>query len=393
MKRRAALLVLAAGLCLACAGCSTSALTNAESYFDNVGSILEIMVPSRGSGQSTPSGNDEASALAVPTDFAMDEEGNFSFTGVENAGFYILYFCAPDTPSDSEEYLYQSGQILPEAGTDTCSGFYRDVIDAPYGEYLVRVVAVPELGDEAHSMSSITDAPSVHFTAVGAQSAPEFEYFWDPFTTTLSFQLSNIGTYTYEAYPAHIDITMTNVNDNADQVVVRLEDVSEENTAVSTNALTQGQTYAITAVAVSGSDYVTTPNSETAAVSDGLTLGELNILTDGYTYSSESVIYPLVWEGFDLVNGGAVGELMGFNGVYSFNCTPAAASDGSAYSYTVSVNAFVTVPGGLELHEDGTAEMYLTGYGPVGASSITGVWLDNGDGTATLNFSLTSWSS
>lgn len=200
-----------------------------------------------------------------------------------------------------------------------------------------------------------------------------------------------MGTYTYEAYPSEIDITLTNTAAPEDQVVVSLTDVSPENIAASTDAVTAGQSYTITAVANSDSEYVTIPNSETATVSDGLTLGELNILTDGYTYSDESVIYPLVWEGFDLAEGGAVGELMGFNGLYSFNCTPAPATEGSAYTYTVSVNAFVTVPGGLELRADGTAEMYLNGYGPVDASSITGVWVDHGDGTADLNFSLTSW--
>lgn len=100
-----------------------------------------------------------------------------------------------------------------------------------------------------------------------------------------------------------------------------------------------------------------------------------------------------------------------------FTVTPAAASAGSAYSYTLSVQGprgvvslfdgffFNDMPAGtgtLELLTDGTFLMTIdppadTGgmAGPMGprglsGSSISGLWVENGDGTLTLSYDHTS---
>ena len=123
---------------------------------------------------------------------------------------------------------------------------------------------------------------------------------------------------------------------------------------------------------------------------EALELGILNILTGGYSYSHGWMSYPLIWENFDLVEGGPVGELVSFE-EYTFECTPVTPNSGSAYSYTFVARPFVIATGTLELYEDGTAQFANRNSPPLDDSAISGIWIDNGDGTATLCFSHTTW--
>lgn len=391
MKKRAFLLALAAVLCVACTGCTT-AFSNASAYFNNAKGILATLVPGKSSNASD-NAQRTATPLDAPSNFTIDEQGNYSFSGVEGADYYVIYFCAPDTTEDDADFLFSSEQIHAQAGVDTYTGTYRDVINVAYGEYLARVVACPQLGDQERSMSAWVSTP---FTAAGPQEQPEFEYFWDPFINTLSLQLSNISAYTYEAYPERIEITITNVNDSTDQTVLALENVSEENIEISTDALSQGEVYSISALAVSNSPYVSNPVTDSITVTEELSLGELNILTDGYFYKHGWFTYPLLCEDFDLANGGTVGKgklVSELSGPYTFEFTPTTTTAGSSYSYLFEADTFVTQNGTLELFSDGTAEIYTYGAALVHTESISGIWLDNGNGKATLCFSNTSLTS
>lgn len=385
MKRAKKIAALAAALCLVCTSCATSAGTNAKSYFTNTKAIVNTLFSSSKPAASSSESVDASSSatpLDAPTNFTMTEDGTYSFNGVEGADYYLLYFCAPDTTEEDDSFVYSSEPINGDQGAGTYTGHYLDVLQAAYGEYLVRVMACPALGDTEHSMSA---PASVDFTAVGAQSDPAIEYFWDPFTSTMNFQLSNAGAYTYEAYPAELDVTCTNDNDPSDVVTASLEGVTEENINFST-PLTPGETYSFTVHAVSDSPYVTNQTTEELSVAEGVTLGNLNLLSAGYTYSHGMLNYPLLWENFDPEKGGPVGNMVGFAGSYSFDCTPIAASAGSAYTYDVSLYYIDKGHGTMELYEDGTLKLAQTGFGPISASSIGGVWLDNGDGTVTLCF-------
>ena len=387
VKKYLALAAIAAILCLLCTGCTT-AFSNAERYFSSAGAVIDTLLAS-GKAPSAPvnSGKPtETTPLAAPTDFSMGEDGTYTFTGVEGADYYLLYFCAPDTAEGDNSFLYSSEPIPSDRGAGTYTGKYLDVLSAAYGEYLARIVAFPAIGDTTRSMSAPAATP---FTAMGEQSAPRLEYFWDPFSDTINLQLTNVGDYTYQAYPDKVEVTCVNVNDPADAATAVLEGVSEQNVDFSVG-LTKGETYSFTAHAVSSSPYITNPTSGETVVAENVALGELNLLSRGYSYSHGFMNFPLLTENFDLINGGSAGKLANWIGSYSYDCIPTTPSAGSAYSYDVDVFFVDQGAGKLELREDGTATLSHTQWAFISASHIDGVWIDNGDGTATLNFNTNS---
>ena len=386
MKKRILLVtVLVLAFCLIASGCSTSMMTNAKEYYSNTTAILAQLTS--GSKGSEKQASAAATPLDAPGSFSVDEAGNYSFEGVANADYYLIYFCAPDAAEDDENFLYSSEPIPAHQDSNSYAGVCRDVIKAPYGEYQVRVLAVPALSDSSHSMSQ---AVSTAYTQVGAQSAPALEYLWDPFVNTLTLQLANADAYAYEAYPKQIDITVTNINNADDQVSLTLEGIADGNKEVSTDALTKGETYRISSTAVSDVPYVTNQTSDTSVIAEGLSIGELNILSDGYSYKHGWFTYPLLWENFDLTNGGSSVELADMQ-EYTLDCVPADPTPGSAYSYSYSARPSAIVTGMLELHEDGTVLCYNKNSPPIPDAEISGIWVDNGDGTATICFSNSTW--
>ena len=180
MKQTKKALILAAAASMACALCScSSAATNASRYFTSVNTITNNLFSS---GRVSGSANSRASAataaaLPTPTDFTMSEDGTYNFTGVDGAGYYLLYFCAPGTAEDDDSFLYSSEPITSDKGAGTYTGNYLDVLQAAYGEYQARIVAFPAIGDTSTSMS----APVLtEFIAEGEQSTPQLAYFGIP---------------------------------------------------------------------------------------------------------------------------------------------------------------------------------------------------------------------
>lgn len=379
---------LTAGLLLlACTGCSTSAMENANSYFGNVSKIVNNLTS--GSQTDTAVAEETASSNAEPlaavTEFTMDEAGNYSFKGVSDADFYLIYFCEPEAVDDEADYIYASSPI-EENGAEVYTGNCSDLFHYAYGEYLVKVFAFPELTDSTRVHSS---GVSAEYTYSGEQAEPVIDYFWDTNNGSLEVVLTNVDTYTYQAYPASVDVTFTNLADAGDTVTVTLEGVSADNTTVTTDALTKGASYRVTAIANSDSAYVTNTVSDEVTVADQVLLGDVNILSANYTYSDGWATFPRLAENFPL-SGGAAGQVLGKQGSMAADVisTPVAANAGSAYSYTIKVDfgAFA-MDGTLELRSDGTAEMSENGGGPIAAGTVTGSWVDNGDGTATISYS------
>lgn len=389
MKKHILLMtILVLIFCLIGSGCSTSMVTNAREYYNNTTAILSQLTAGT---RTIDKQADVAIPLNAPSNFSVDEAGNYAFDGVADADYYLIYFCAPDAAEDDKNFLYSSEPIPAHADSNSYSGVCRDVIKAPYGEYQVRVLAVPALGDNSHSMSK---AVSVAYTQVGTQSAPAMEYFWDPFTNTMTLQLANVGTYANEAYPDRIDVTITNVDNEEDHVALTLEGIADGNQNTSTEALTKGETYRISAVAVSDAPYVTNKTSDEVIVAEELMLGDLNILSAGYSYWHSSFFsYPLLWENFDLKNGGSSPSILSMVTYeeYTLDCTPVKATAGSAYSYSYTARPFAIVSGMLELRNDGTVLCYNKNSPPVADAEISGIWVDNGDGTATICFSNSTW--
>lgn len=385
MKRlkKLALGLLCAALCLGCAGC-TSLAENTGIYFSTTSEILHnLMNSGKTPEKSAPSQSvDGGERLAAPTDFTIDAEGNYSFTGVEGAQYYLLYFCAPDATSDQDSFIYSSNQIA-STGAGTYSGRCADEFDYAFGEYLAKVYAFPDLTDAEHAMST---AATASYTYSGRQSAPELSYYWNTFEGTMGVEVSNMDAYEFQAYPDRVDVTFTNTQDSSDVVTLTIDGVAPGSCSAVTGELSRGAAYSITAVATSTNPLVLNPTSDTATAAEAVTLGDCHVYVGGYSYSdgfaNNIFNWPVVAENFDLAAGGEAGTAPGRGG--AFQAAPADTSAGSAYSYTIQAGSWAQGP--MELLPDGTFTAHETGGGPVNASTIQGTWVDHGDGTATLNY-------
>ncbi len=380
--------VLPAILVCSLAACSTTAGTNAKDYFKNTSDVLKLLFASGDENNAselvkTASGVEQ---LAAPGNFTVGADGNYAFTGVENAEYYLIYLCAPDAVNDDDSYIYCS-QPIGGVDTNEYEGKLADLLQYAFGEYLVKVLAFPDLTSSSYEMSK---PASVSYTYSGNQNAPELSYYWNTFDNTMSVQVTNLSVYQYQAYPDVVEVTFTNTSDSADTVTELIESVSATNFSVVTDKLKRGQSYTITAVAKSSSQFVLNPTSDTTIVSEGLTVGDASILVGNYSYSdgfaNNIFCYPRACSSFNLAGGSAGTITSGFGGSVDFSCTPIATSAGSAYSYTVSVNSMMTLVGSMELKTDGTFTMSLPGAGPLEQSTTSGIWKDNGDGTATLSY-------
>lgn len=377
--------LLGAALCLSCAAC-TSVAENTGIYFSTTSGILQNLFNSGKIPEKTApvQGGSSGQPLAAPTEFTIDADGNYSFTGVEGAQYYLLYFCAPDATSDQDSFIYSSNQI-PSTGAGSYSGRCADEFSYAFGEYLAKVFAFPDLTDSEHAMST---AATASYTCTGSQSAPELSYYWNTFAGTMGVQVANMGVYEFQAYPDKVDVTFTNTEDSSDVVTVTIDGVSPANCAAVTDGLTRGATYSVSAVATSSNPLVLNPTSDTTVVTDGVTLGDCHVYVGSYSYSdgfaNNIFNWPIVAENFDLAGGGDAGLAAGMRGMTMFTADPADTASGSAHSYTIHGGNWAQGP--LELLPDGTFTAHETGGGPVNASTIQGTWVDHGDGTATLNY-------
>ena len=96
-SRKTLAAVLAVGMAAGLTGCGSTVAANTNDYFTNVSSILHTL-QSNGSQQDAASSStaDAGNQLATPTDFTVDENGSYSFTGVEDGivleakGFWVI---------------------------------------------------------------------------------------------------------------------------------------------------------------------------------------------------------------------------------------------------------------------------------------------------------------
>ncbi len=119
------LVLMVCALCLACTACSTTLVENTETYFSTTSSILSTLFSSSSqtsteTGTSSVTTDSDAIQLDAPTNLTIDEEGNYSFTGVEDADYYLLYFCDLDATEDSDTFIYSS-EPIQEDGSGTYS--------------------------------------------------------------------------------------------------------------------------------------------------------------------------------------------------------------------------------------------------------------------------------
>lgn len=393
MKNRKAMLLilLICVLCLLCSACSTSAFDNADSYQREVSSVLRTWFSGSARSSGADADNEEdTDRLAAPGSFTLSADGAYSFTGVENADYYLIYFCAPDATDDRDAFLFTSNAIQAEGtGGESYAGNVNDLVQYGYGAYLVKVFAFPNMNDSQHSMST---AATADFSASGAQDAPVIDYFWNTFDGTIDLQVTNINDYTYQAYPEQVEVTFTNVADAADTVVLTMENLSAESYSLTSDALTPGSSYDITAVSYNSSEFVTNAASEMTQVAQNVTFAGHNVISQNYYYTDgiarKSFSYPQVTPSLNVTEGGVLNsDNTAFS--FTFTATPTAANPGSAYSFIVAANCrpFGFDNATLELYTDGTFQFnQYAEMPPEGPSSIQGIWTDNGDGTVTMSY-------
>lgn len=413
--------VLALALCASLTGCTTLG-TNTGIYFSEMSDAWSTLVSSMGRSSSTAStGTAEETvsenALGTPGDFTVDESGNYSFTGVENASYYQIFIY--DT-ADQSEYLSVSGQI-EETGSGTYTGNIAESLTYGYGDYTVKVIAYPDYSDNDHEKSA---AASCEFVNTGTVDEPAVAYYWDCFTGTMGVQLTNINAYEYQSLPTQVEVTFTNEADSADVTTVTIEGVSLEDDIYSaeTTELTDGATYSIEVSAMWDETYVDNP--EYTGTLDPVTISsEASVITEGYGYLNKDIYsdidYPAVAENFNLAEGGSMGvwyaftpytvsdkgmiSYVSFDGTdMNFVATPAETTDGAAYAYTFAIEVVEeggfgsSKTGTLKIYEDGTFTAsvdYVEGViaaMTTFASDIQGTWSDNGDGTVNLYYDHTS---
>ena len=103
-----------ASLMCVCTGCASSVADNTETYFSTVGSTLNTWFANNSEKESGGEKSTDKIKLDTPGEFTLDENGNYSFIGVENADYYLVYFCAPDAVNDGDAFLYSSDALKAE---------------------------------------------------------------------------------------------------------------------------------------------------------------------------------------------------------------------------------------------------------------------------------------
>lgn len=433
MKKRQILAAAAASaLCLGLCGCSTVG-ENTNQYFSAMSTRFSNwgnkMPASDASAASDSEEEDDTGRLAVPANFSVDADGNYTFDGVENADHYIIYIY--DKDSDSEEYLYVSDSIPNEEGTGTYSGSLKDYFSYGYGNFDVEVVAYPTLTDKENKQSR---AAKCDYLVSGEVTAPQYAYFWDYFSGTFNVELINIMDYEFTAIPETVTFTLSG---GGQDYTFTLENASIEGDGVYTASIADvaaDATYTLTADAVWNENIVSNPTDSTEIGTVEIA-SDKNAISDGYGYLNNSIYttldYPAVAADFSLTDGGdagiwyelglpsskgygplnvgSVSELTFGTSDAHYVATPTAANAGAAYSYSIVVTKSEgtiigswegeaeSMTGTLDLNADGTFTMeldyLLIGINPMSkanqelpGSSIQGSWVENGDGTATLSY-------
>lgn len=393
MKRKYGFLAVPLALSLCLTGCGTSVGSNTQNYFDQVGSIIGTLLASGGSSDSvSQTSKDALPKLDAPSDFTVDEAGNYSFGAVENADYYLIYMCDVSAISDEDDFIYSSDAISA-SGAESYSGNLNDVMNYAYGEYLVKVLAFPSLDDTEHASSS---AATASYSVTGAMADPQIAYFWNTFSDTVDVQLANVGSYQYEVFPDKVTVTFTNAADASDVVNVEITDITMETYSMKSDAVLRGNTYDISAVAESSSPYVTNQTSQVVSVAKGVEFSDRNILVDGYSFpegsnsfARGSGAFPNIQESFDPENGGVCGEAVanGIGGItyLTYTAMPTETADGALHSYTVNAPGFFDFTGTMNLYSDNSLVMLIDGpAGPVQPTQIEGIWFENEDGSVTL---------
>lgn len=430
--------------------CGTSLADNTGIFFDQVSTAINNYSSKSAAEAQIEATN--AKRIASPENVSFDvSTGTWAFDAVEEAAGYKVSLCkvadgtadeVMSTEIESDGSASYTGvfssvtemEMMMAAMTGT---EVVDHLDLSYGDYYCKVVAIPA---EDNTGALKSKGVKAEFTKSGEVADPVVEYFWDSFSNTLTLQVSNMADYAITMQPDSIDFTLSSASGD---VTVTLEspDYDSKNYNISTTELTADAEYAITATSHFNETYVT--NAEVKTEAGSVTAySNRNVITENFGYIHSNVNYnidvPAVCEGFNLAEGGVAGvwnyyyylgagdarwdlNSYGEPGDVYYSAAPAAAADGAEYTYDITsdvgaagsgyMNVWCSMadlkttgavlPGRLSLYSDGTLkfEIYGAHYGTIPmintssefhSCEVYGTWIDNGDGTATLSYDLST---
>lgn len=405
MKKRVLAGLLAALMVLGLTGCTT-AKENLDTYSALMGAQLSNLFS--GSGET-----DKRKALAAPGNFTCTAEGDYSFDGVENAAYYVIYLYKNGNTS----YDYVSESIT---GSGTITGSIA-ALNYAYGDYAVTCVAYPDYTSETYRSSEPATA-AIQVTGEVAQ--PSLTFFWDCFTQELNVIWLNDGDYSTTDAPKTLDVTL--VGDENLDVAVEMDASTTSYTLTGAKA---GQTYDVTATVAFDEAYVTNP-SFTLDLGSVTCDEKSNFAPDGYEYKSDIysyAAYPLAGENFDLTTGGEIGrwkvsrdpnawmQVTSETAEYViYHATPIDTADGDAYTFSVlagnddgsdvyngNFGSMHDFTGTLHLYADNTFKLELDAIYMCtdlisnaeqwhNGSYIEGRWYENASGTVDLSYNIGS---
>lgn len=442
--KKIALAGLTVGMCTVLTGCGTTLADNTSQYFSQVSTVL---------GYYSNSSEDDDSRLAAPEDVKLDRSGEeawtYSFSAAEGASSYKLTLYDINNTS--------SGSYISETLEDNGSNTYEGSIEAQnltYGEYRFQVTAVPGADDKEHKASK---AGTYEFDISGEVGEPAYAYLWDCFSGTLQVQITNLAEFAATDEPESIEVKLTNEEDSSDVITLGLENPSLADRIyyVETSDVTPNAAYEIAVSAEWNENFVTNPGSE-VILGTVTTSSKENMESEGFGYLHSNISlsfdFPAVQTGFHVKDGGQAGlwyyfytndstdpawgrsgfpamsmtmggeeaeaEKVVDEGWYFYAIPSETVSNGSLYSYKVEAasgrgSAFAdigfatyeyenaSIPGTLEIYEDGTFTMSLdyvlfefntmvNAPFEFDAKQCSGIWTDNKDGTINLSYDLSS---
>jgi hypothetical protein len=427
-------ILTSAALCAAfLSSCGTNVAEHTNTYFNQMTNVITTAVNAATADRSATEGEEQVdeNALATPANFAVDEAGNYSFDGVENAQYYYIFVY---TDENSMDATAQSEKII-EDGSGTYTGNLNDFCNFTYETWNIRVVAYPDYENSDYSASPTARCDYVVSGAVEYQE-PTVDYMWTVTSNKLTVKMSDME-YGQTAYPTSITVTLTNKADANDVVTVAVADVSSSSVTAETTECKADASYAITMDFAWDENYVTNPSYSTEG-GEAQTSSEENLISGNFFYSSaifNNFDFPHVKMNFDPVNGGDAGYWYndGSNSAGSwgpwgaeqnddedtdkncyFEATPKAAEDGARYSYDVvitSPSGSITAspklsPGSgstdaiyadMNIYDDGTFSVEIE-YQYIRTDAMNaavyyvpgvicyGVYTENSDGTLNLSY-------
>lgn len=409
MKKQVLMCLLVLAMVLGFAGCTT-AMDNLDTYVSLMGTQVSTLL---NGGISGAEQTDERIQLDAPGNFTCDAAGNYSFEGVDNANYYVIYLYK----NGSSTYDYVSDSIT---GSGAISGSIAD-LHYGFGDYEVTCVAYPDYTSETYRGSQ---ASSATIKVTGEVEEPSLTFFWDCFANELHVIWLNSNAYDSTICPETMNITLSGEISKEFSLAM-----DASTTSYLLEGAEPGATYEVNATVTFDSNYVT--NASFQQNLGTVTCDErANFAPAGYEYNSglyQYADYPLSGENFDLTSGGEIGrwkvshDSNAWMSVTSataeyliYTATPSETESDDAYTYAVvaandddsdvysgSFGTMHDFGGTLHLYTDGTFKLELDATYICtdlisnaeqwhNGSYIEGCWYENGDGTVDLSYDLGS---